>query len=150
MIDDAGLPGLAGMLYLHKLHLPGSRITDGGLAHVGKVQQLVRLDVHGTDVGDAGLTHLAGMPSLKWLFLSETRVTDAGMESLGRLPQLCIVDLDGTAVADAGLRRLREHFPNDRLHVTVSATTVTEAAVEGIASEHFKIDRRHEYEFEQQ
>jgi hypothetical protein len=50
-----------GMRYLE---LNGTKVTDAGLVHVGRLTGLMGLNISGTKVTDAGLVHLKPIPKL--------------------------------------------------------------------------------------
>jgi hypothetical protein len=60
------------------LELGGTKITDAGLAHLNKVEQLLSLSLKGTKITDVGLMRLGELRKLRSLDVSETAVTAAG------------------------------------------------------------------------
>jgi hypothetical protein len=130
-ITDNGLKYLDGLSQLERLELGrkapwfvdsdlsqqsaarqgGTRITDGGLAHLEELRRLKTLYLVGTEVTDMGLQHLEHLNELEWLNLSHTRVTDAGLEHLKGLIRLRQLYLTGTKVTDGGVRDLKRALP---------------------------------------
>ena len=87
--------------------LSGSQtVSDGELAHVGRLPALVSLAVAETNLTDAGLAHLKGLAKLSVLWLHGTRVTDAGLANLKGLSNLRWLVLDDTQITDTGLLQL--------------------------------------------
>ena len=81
-------------------HLEGNRRDN---REVGRLTQLLQLELCGSSVTDAGLVHLEGMTKLCYLDLRRTQVTDAGLVHLKGMTKLCYLDLSHTQVTDAGL-----------------------------------------------
>ena len=81
-VTDGGLPQLAPLANLRRLHLEKTGVTDAGLAHVKGLANLEYLNLYGTQVTDAGLANLEGLKNLKSLYLWQSKVTDAGVEKL--------------------------------------------------------------------
>jgi hypothetical protein len=52
---------LEGLTSLENLTIDEYRITDAGLAHLGRLIDLKRLDLSDTDISDAGLVHLEAL-----------------------------------------------------------------------------------------
>ena len=75
---------------------------------LGKLPQLVQLDLNGTRVVD--LTPIAGLPRLEKLDLRETRVTDLG--PLSALPTLRRLDLGGTNLSAEAVSTFRARSPD--------------------------------------
>ena len=99
-----------------EFHLTGRDLTDGGLAHVAALKNVVRLNLRDTKVTGAGLVHLKGMTKLERLHLERTGVGDAGMVNLAGLVNLEYLNLYGTKITDkalvhlAGLKKLRQLY----------------------------------------
>ena len=88
------------------LALGAKSVGDTELALVGKLPNVVALDLRGTGVTDAGLAGIAGLTSLTRLNLERTGITDAGLAHLKGLTNLAYLNLYGTAVTDAGVAQL--------------------------------------------
>jgi hypothetical protein len=92
---DDGLKRLGFLKELRQLrilNLTGARITDKGLASLGRLIGLEQLVLNSTPITDAGLKHLKGLRGLKNLQLISTRVTDEGTTALKEaLPETQIV-----------------------------------------------------------
>lgn len=115
---------------VRSLDLSLSRVTDAGLAPLGRATGLRELDLFGTSVGDEGLAHLAGLAELRALYLESTRVGDAGLAHLARLRGLEALALSGTRITDAGLVHLKDLAGLRALDV--SWTAVSEAGIEDL------------------
>ena len=89
-----------------------SVITDAGLAHLGQLKNIRKLDLRGTRITDAGLEHLSGLTELLELVLAKTETTDAGLAHFHGMKYLRVLDLRGTRVSDRGINSLKEILPN--------------------------------------
>lgn len=127
-ISDAGLESLKDLKKLRVLQLPGTAITDRGLATIASQwPDLTELRVGRTRVTDAGLRHLSGMKRLQALGLLNDDVTDDGLAVLSGLPELNDLYLSGTKITDQGLWQL-SHL---RLkEIRLENTAVTDAGLE--------------------
>jgi WD40 repeat protein len=109
-LTDKGLTPLGRLNNLVALELSGLEINDAGLAHLGKLPGLERLSlVQMPQIGDRGMSHLAKLNTLKELTLQGTGVGDDGLSRLSRLPGLTSIVLrDNGRITDAGLGHLAE------------------------------------------
>lgn len=119
-ITDAGLAPLATLPKLEHLFLvregAGTMLlTDAGLIHVGKMEQLRTLTLSGLPFTDAGLAHLRDLKRLERLSIGEASVTDAGLEHLKVLTRLEALHLRRTRVTDEGVKRLQESLPDCKI-----------------------------------
>jgi hypothetical protein len=111
-ITDDDLKPLEGLEQLRGLWLKDTRITDSGLEHFEKLNQLKFLCVDNivgstNKITDAGLKHLEGLKQLKYLFLDGTDITDAGLRHLKGLQQLRNLGLRGTQITGVGLKQIK-------------------------------------------
>ena len=107
--------------------LPGTAVTDAGLACLKDCKGLALLDLGSTAVTDAGLAHLKDHKSLWCLKLPNTAVTDTGLASFKGSNGLTHLGLFGTALTDAGLAHFKDCKGLTYLHV--GKTQVTAKAV---------------------
>jgi Leucine-rich repeat (LRR) protein len=127
---DAGALALQRLPRLEELDMGGTKVTDKGLAHLGKLP-LRRLRLGwAMEFTDAGLAHLARIKTLEELDLSFTKVTGKGLGHLRPLASLKALDLRGTDVGDSGLEVL-QHLPLRRLNLR--ETKVTDAGLKVVA-----------------
>lgn len=91
-LDDSEITELVGAWPdLAALSLKHTRISDAGLAHVGKMTGLRVLDLTGLDISDRGLAHLKALTNLTGLDVADTKVSSEGMAALKKaLPKLQI------------------------------------------------------------
>ena len=117
-VTDEGLRQLQGMPSLEQLTLgndvqvirqfnpPASPITDAGLVHLRKLDQLRNLTLNGLPITDQGLAVIEDLPNLGGLYLSRTKVKGAGLSRFKSLPKLAVLYLDRSAASDAAMSQL--------------------------------------------
>jgi hypothetical protein len=112
------------------LALEGAKITDTGMQHLAKVENLNFLDLSETKVTDRGLKELTTgkANNLEFLILRETRMTDTGLKDVAKLTRLVYLNLSATPITDAGLRELTNLKHIKALNLT--GTEVTEGGIE--------------------
>lgn len=142
-IDDAqsvtnrGLAYLSGLTNLRLLLLRKSQVTDDGLDHllrlqnlrqfhlpeqitargVAKLRALKNLRVLGwRSATDAGMVYMKEFPNLGELWLNNSAITDEGLRHLHGLPKLIEIGLKNTKVTTAGIAQLKASYQG-RLHV---------------------------------
>jgi hypothetical protein len=93
-VTEVGWEQLAGT-HLVGLTVFGTPVTDGCLAHIGKIQTLTSLSIYDAPISDIGLRHLQKMPALGRLTLQETQVTSDGVAELKRAIPRLRTRLDG-------------------------------------------------------
>jgi uncharacterized membrane protein len=111
-IGDAQLTQLASVSdQVTWLNIAGTKVTDGGLAEVGKLKNLTSLHLEKTGVTDAGLGQLKTLGNLEYLNLYGTQVSDAGLENLKGLPRLKKLYLWNSKATQAGADGLKAANP---------------------------------------
>lgn len=105
-VDDRGIAALARLPKLRVKSLRLEKVSNSGLAPIGKLKDLDTLVVDRSSLTDDGLVHLASLPNLRRLSLAENRITDAGLAHLARLSRLEELVLDSTQVRGSGLAPL--------------------------------------------
>ena len=112
-VKDASLKSLSGIRRnVAILSLRGAAITDAAMTEIGRLSNLVRLDVPETDVTDAGLRTLAKskLPELAVLNLYGTAISDRGLDQLN-YPKLAKVYVWNTKVSQPGADMLGKRLP---------------------------------------
>ncbi len=123
-IGDVGLENLKAIKSLEELDVSEtSLITDAGLAHIGAMKNLRKLNLWKVPVTDAGVAHLATLKKLKWLNLDQTFVTDDGLKHLTGMTELEFLHLGSTPVTDEGLPQLESLKALKDLKVTRTGAT---------------------------
>jgi Leucine-rich repeat (LRR) protein len=106
-VTDRGLAELGGLTNLQRLDLSLTRIGDSSTA-LGKLLALKQINLYGTNVGDATVQQLKGMDQLEEANLAKTKVTDSAMASLGAIKSLRRLSIYSTSVTDNAARPLRD------------------------------------------
>mgnify|MGYP001278680747 CR=1 FL=1 len=105
-ITDDGLAALTAFQDLTGLSLGRLNVTDAGMAHLAKFPRLRRLAVEGPRISQEGVRQISALEQLEGLGLSGLGITDEALEPIRRLKRLKLLSLSGTAVSDAGLAHL--------------------------------------------
>lgn len=111
------------------LELTSTKITNGGLAEIGRLSELRALSVAGSEIDDSGLENLREM-KLYVLDVGNTNVTDEGMRSIVRLESLRELNLRKTSVSDVGLAKLATL--KSIVIIDIRETNVTKNGVEDL------------------
>ena len=124
-MTDAVLERLSHLEQITCLNLGGSkRLTDDGLLHLGRMPQLVELDLSeypGGRLTDRGLEVLRHLPALRRFQMCwQSGISDAGVANLAFCDRLERVDLLGSPTGDGAIDALRgkrhlRHFKTGRL-----------------------------------
>ncbi|MHC4956467.1 MAG: c-type cytochrome domain-containing protein [Planctomycetota bacterium] len=118
-VDDALLSVLAALREnVGVLALRDAKITDKAMEEIGRLPNLVNLDLRGTAITDEGLKILARTPlqELATLSLEGTAVTDKGLAHLVAHPKLHTLTIRGAKTTEAGADRLGKRLPNCRIY----------------------------------
>ncbi len=107
-LKDSCLTPLVGLRKLESLTLSGNRISDAGLATIGRMTQLSSLDLDATDVTDAGLVHLHSLRNLRSLSLGGTQVTPEGLKAFQKAMPEVEVNFDLSPEVEQAILRLEE------------------------------------------
>ncbi|MBW3538672.1 MAG: protein kinase [Planctomycetes bacterium] len=103
---------------LLSVSLQGSRISEAGLASLGKLPELTRLSLHATATTDEQLKLVAELDGLETLHVSECPVTNTGLRQIGRLRGLKSLTLNNLRITDSGLAALSELFALEQLTIS--------------------------------
>lgn len=71
---------------------------------------LDEIDLAGSDVTDTGLAHIGTIKTLKRLNLARTRITAGGLTVIGKLPDLIWINLTGLSFNWLDRRSIRKHI----------------------------------------
>ena len=127
-VSNDGLKHLTACRKLEDIDLSeNSLLNDDGMAHVGAITSLKRLNLWRVSVSDSGTAKLAPLTNLEWLNLDNTQLSDAGLPALKDMNRLTFLHLGSTSISDTGLPSL-EHLTTLK-DLKVTRTAVTEAGV---------------------
>lgn len=110
-VSGAGLKSLARLSQLRDLRVDDTAVDDEGLVHLAGLP-LVVLDVSATRVSDRGLAEIGKLHELQTLRLSGTRISDAGLRHLYQLKSLSTLELTRTPVSHDALEALQAALPD--------------------------------------
>ncbi|MBG31334.1 MAG: hypothetical protein CMI31_15255 [Opitutae bacterium] len=128
VLTDAGLLHLARLQNVVILHLAGTEVTDAGLVHLKGLSSLRRLHLEKTGVGDTGLAHLKGLGNLEYLNLYGTKVSDKGLDHLVGLMKLKRLYLWQSQVTEDGAEKLRKALPGLEVNTGADLSTLVTIA----------------------
>ena len=110
-ITDAGMARIAKLGHLTHLQFGDApRLTDAGVQHLARMSQILELEIGGwhSPITDGGLAALGYLAQLRRLQICWTRgITDVGVTALAHLHHLESVNFMGTPTGDGLLRALR-------------------------------------------
>lgn len=130
-ITDAGMLHIGRLTYTYKVFLDLTQVTDAGVAHLRALPDLIDVNLRRTHVTDKGLRNLSGLKFLMTLDLSETKITDAGLAYLNASTRLEVLTLSDTAVTDAGISHLLNFSELKNLYL--DGTQVTDEGLKQLA-----------------
>lgn len=106
-MSDADLEKLAARVSVKELDLSyNANVTDAGVAHIAKIQQLELVYLSDTNVSDKGLKFLRAA-KLTQLNLWNTQVSDAGLTYISEIKSMTQLHLKGCSrVTDSGVAKL--------------------------------------------
>ena len=90
------------------LDLSGTQVSDSLLAAIGTFGNLTRLYLQNTQATDAGISRLVNLPNLEYLNLYGNPITDKGIMLLAKIPHLQKLYLWKTKVTPAGVAALQQ------------------------------------------
>lgn len=97
-VSDACLPTIGKLSKMRNLRVFGRQITDDGMQHIAKLENLAALGLQYADVSDVGLAKLETLKNLKEINLYGTNISDAGLSSLAKMPKLAKARLRETSI----------------------------------------------------
>ncbi len=128
-IGDTGLARVPEFKLLEDLDLSEcSQITDAGLAALGKIVTLKRLNLWRDAISDDGVKQLVKLTNMEWLNVDNTQLTDGGLDAFQGMTKLTFLHLGSTGVSDAGMPKLKPLRALKDLKVT--RTSVTQHGVD--------------------
>lgn len=122
-ITDKGLAAIGRLHELRILSLSGSKITDDGLRNLSALTRLEVLELDHAPIRGPGLAHLHPLRNLKLLSLRFTTLRDDGLVYLSSLTSLKRLYFFQTRVTDAGLEHLKPLTSLEILHLGKTGIT---------------------------
>lgn len=109
-VRDAHLSRLTNLPALEELNLDSCPVGDWAISHLADnnvVPNLHTLDLADTDLTDLGMVHLPKFENLTRLSLFYCNITNAGLQHLSSMTNLEVLNLDSREIGDDGLSHLR-------------------------------------------
>ena len=91
---------------LVRINLQGSNVSDNDLREFASLKNLQVLNLWHTQIGDEGVAAISGLSQLRSLFVGDTKISDAALPHVAKLTELRQLALARTRVTDAGLKPL--------------------------------------------
>jgi hypothetical protein len=131
-ITNVGLAQLGRAPFLQKLWLNDCDIDNDSMKVIGQqgLRHLKDVNLHSTRVGDEGVAQLAKMPLLS-LNLSDTAVSDDCMQHVKAMQNLQVLNLDYSGVGNDGIRAIQQ-MPNLR-SLSLKGCPITDDCVKELA-----------------
>ncbi len=107
-ISDAGLSHVAKLDQLQELSLVMTRVSDAGIQQLVELHDLEGLDLSRTGITNQALKHVAKLKRLRSLKLNFVRISDEGLKQIAKLPSLEELELRASNISPDGIRLLRE------------------------------------------
>jgi hypothetical protein len=109
-VTDAGVAHLTGLDNLISLNMYGTQITRKGLESIAQIESLKILNIGGTDVtGD--LSELGPLENLEWLLAADLELSDDAVESLAALPKLSHLSIRNGTLSEEARAELAQKKP---------------------------------------
>lgn len=107
---DVSLASVATLSRLRRLTL-SIAATDAGLAQLGSLRQLRKLNLNGNAYSDAAMERLKELPTIESLYLNTPNLSDEGLRQLAALPSLRELTLRDASISDEAITQLRAALP---------------------------------------
>lgn len=122
-VTDKGIAAIGRLHNLRVLSLSGSKITDDGLRHLSALTRLEVLELDHAPIRGPGLEHLPSLRNLKLLSLRFTPLQDGGLVHLSSLTSLERLYFFETRLTDAGLEHLKPLTGLEIVHLGKTGVT---------------------------
>jgi hypothetical protein len=99
-----------------RLRLEWRHLPVPVMAEIGKLTELMAIDLAFTTVTDEGLAQIKDLQHLRSMGLSGTAITDQGLAYLEKLPSLQYVWLSKRTISEAAVQKLREARPDMQVY----------------------------------
>ena len=114
--------------------ISGKQITDADIACLGRLSNVIGLDLDNTPISDAAVGHIKRLPAIRRLSLKNSALTDAGLAEIAGMTSLDSLSISGTQITDAGLQNVEGLSNIERLEL--ADTSITDAGLGGLAGMH--------------
>lgn len=97
------------------LRLDNTAVTDEALSQIGKLKNLVRLNVSGAQISSAGIASLQSLQNLEYINIVNTKVDDKALLILAKLPALKNIYCWNTLVTSSGVENFKKQKSEVRI-----------------------------------
>jgi hypothetical protein len=108
-VGDGAMKAISELPDVRVVELFGSAVTDAGYAHIGKLEKLEELRTS-YRITDKGLAELGGLKNLTKLNLWNSSVTIKGVRALPNLKSLKELDISTQSIKAADATKLRKEL----------------------------------------
>ncbi len=115
-VDDEVLEGLIHLVFLERLVLDRTPITDESVAALERFDQLEELSLRYTSITDSSAESLSKLGGLRTLYLTGTRMSDEAIPHFRQLGALQEVFLRWTDITNQGAAQLTSTLPHCVVH----------------------------------
>ncbi len=124
-LDDTALVDLIkagedGLAVVEEINLNGSKVTNGGLAHLAKLPNLKQLDVRNSPVDKDGASAIAALTGLETLKVDGGEMTDEAVQALNPLSELKNLEISNVRLSPGGWSQLANHPHLESLYISSS------------------------------
>ncbi|WP_425617397.1 hypothetical protein NA78x_001072 [Anatilimnocola sp. NA78] len=105
LVSDTALKNLTAQNSMECLSLPKCTVSRDSLLLIGRLRELIWLDLSGTKVDDRLFTHFT-FPKLEILDLADCPITDEGVVGIVRNKEIIRLVLRNTQITDRGVKEL--------------------------------------------
>ena len=106
-LTDVGMGFIGQLSQLTTLEIGSDRVTDAGLANLGRLKRLFNLRLRCKQMSDPGMMALKDIKHLGSLYVDSDRITGAGFAALAGHGGMNALFVRGGGVADEGMKHLR-------------------------------------------
>lgn len=135
LIDNRGLPALAGMSNLIELNVAHSSLDDNGVNLLSACDKLEIVRIDSTPITDRGMRSLARMKSIRDLNVMKTKVSGKGLLNLMGSKTLQVIDLCYTDVDESSIRAICKKTPSLKKVYIFGCRFIGEDAVQKLEAE---------------
>jgi hypothetical protein len=100
-----------------RLRLPSKHLSAQDFAQIGKLSELIAVDLYGVNLTDDDLAQFKELKKLRNAGLGETQITDKGLAHLEKLPSLQWLWLPRATVTQEGVNKLKDARPDMNVYL---------------------------------
>src|SRR5262249_51832009 len=113
-ISDVDLVLLHDIRPVNRLYLDVTAVTDDGVAHIARLDELEVVSLSSTRLTNSGMAHFLNLQNLRMIMIARTRVDDDGLDHLVPLKNLVVLHAPASRITPTGIDRLCKLLPGLR------------------------------------